>query len=280
VIGSSVLPVLLGLASAACWGAADFSGGLASKRASVYGVVIVSQVVGVALLIGLALAFSERVPPPDHLLWGAIAGLCGSAGLMALYRALALGRMGIAAPVSAVVTAAVPVMIGALIEGWPGTLQVAGFGMALFGVWFISRTEDAALAVRDLGLPLLAGLGFGFFLVFIDRAGDASVLWPLVAARFASLGVVLTMTAFSRRPWLPKRNLWPLIALAGVLDAGGNAFFALAAQMGRLDMAAVLSSLYPASTVWLAWLILKERLTRTQSVGVVAALAAIVLITV
>ena len=276
--GSELAPALLGLASAACWGAGDFGGGLASKRTSVYGVVIVSQLIGVTLLIASALAFGERMPPTDHLLWGVLAGVCGAVGLQALYRALAQGRMGMAAPVSAVITAAVPVIAGALLEGLPGGMQLLGFGLALIGVWFISRADDTPLAPADLGLPILAGLGFGFFLVLINRASDVAVLWPLIAARFASLSTILAVAALSRRAWRPAVNQLPLIALTGALDAGGNTFFALAAQMGRLDVAAVLSSLYPASTVWLAWIILKERITRMQSVGIIAALTAIVLI--
>jgi len=279
VTGSDLTPALFGLASAALWGAADFSGGLASKRANVYGVVIVSQLVGVTLLIGSALALGERVPPVDHLGWGCLAGVFGAAGLLALYRALAAGRMGVAAPVSGILTAAIPVIAGAFVEGWPDALRVIGFALALIAVWLVSQTGNAAFALHDLGLPLLAGLGFGFFLVFIHRASDVSVLWPLVAARGASLGMMLAIAALSRQRWHPGREQLAPIVLAGVLDAGGNAFYSLASQVGRLDVAAVLSSLYPASTVWLARIVLKERLTRTQSVGVVSALAAIVLIT-
>ena len=278
--GSDLTPALFGLASAACWGAADFSGGLASKRANVYGVIIVSQFVGITLLIGSALALSEGLPPADHLGWGCLAGVFGAVGLLALYRALASGRMGVAAPVSGILTAAIPVIAGAFVEGWPDAFRVIGFALALIAVWLVSQTDDAAFAPRDLGLPLLAGLGFGFFLVFIHRASDVSVLWPLVAARGSSLGMMLAVTALSRQRWPPGREQLLPVVLAGVLDAGGNAFYVLASQVGRLDVAAVLSSLYPASTVWLARIVLKERLTKTQSVGIVSALAAIVLITV
>jgi drug/metabolite transporter (DMT)-like permease len=266
------------LASAACWGAGDFSGGLATKRTHVYGVVIASQIVGALLLIGLALAFSEKIPPPGHMLWGGVAGLCGGLGLVALYRALASGRMGVAAPVSAILTAVVPVIFGFLVQGLPTVLQLIGFGLALIAVWLISRTEDAVFNLRDLGLPLMAGFFFGFFLTIINRLSEAAILWPLVAARIGSLITILAVTTLTRQPRLPEANHLPLTTLVGVLDAAGNAFFALAGHVGRLDVAAVLSSLYPATTVWLAWLILKERITRLQTVGIVAALAAIVLI--
>jgi drug/metabolite transporter (DMT)-like permease len=278
VADSGFAPVVFGLASAACWGAGDFSGGLAAKHASVYSVVIASQVVGGVLLTGLALVFGERVPSLGHLLWGSAAGLAGAVGLLALYRALATGRMGAAAPVSAVITAGVPVVFGAFFEGLPSALKLIGFGLALIGVWLVSRTEAATIRWSDLKLPVLAGLGFGVFLLLIDRANETAVLWPLVASRIASLSAVFVFTWLTRQARLPEARHLPLMALAGAMDAGGNAFYALAAQVGRLDVAAVLSSLYPATTVWLAWLVLKERIGRTQTIGIAATLAAIVLI--
>jgi drug/metabolite transporter (DMT)-like permease len=276
--GTEWQPIVYGLASAALWGTGDFCGGLASKRAHVFSVIISSQIVGMILLIGLALVLDERMPSFDYLMLGGVAGLAGAAGLIALYRALATGRMGVAAPVAGVVGAAFPVGVGAAIEGLPGTLQIAGFGLAFVAVWLISRTPDAAWRLRDVGLPLAAGLGFGVFFVVIDRASDAVVLWPLVAARIASIVSIFLVASLSRQPRLTARTHLPLIALVGVLEVGGNAFYALAGQAGRLDVSAVVSSLYPAATVWLAWLILKERFTRLQTAGIAAALAAIVLI--
>ena len=276
--GTELAPIAFGIASAACWGAGDFCGGLATRRTHVYSVIIASQIVGVVILIGLALAFAERIPTPVHLLWGGLGGLAGTLGLVAFYRALAYGRMGVAAPVGGVIGAATPALVGAFLQGWPGTLRLIGFALALIAVWFISRTEDTAVRAHDLGLPILAGLGFGAFFLCIHRASETGVFWPLVAARFTSLGVLTAVATVTRQPRLPDRMHLPLIALVGVMEVGGNAFYALAARVGRLDVAAVISSLYPATTVWLAWLILKERVTRLQSVGVIAALAAIVLI--
>jgi len=167
MITSTFAPIVFGLASAACWGAGDFCGGLATKRTHVYGVIIASQLVGVAMLIGLALAFADPAPLPVHLLWGALGGLAGTVGLIAFYSALASGRMGVAAPVGGVIGAAAPVIIGAFLEGWPGTLRVIGFVLGLIAVWFISLTEDAAFRARELGLPIIAGLCFGIFFLFI-----------------------------------------------------------------------------------------------------------------
>jgi len=276
--GSEFAPVAFGLASAACWGAGDFCGGLATKRTHVYSVVIASQLVGVVMLIGLALAFAEKVPSPVHLLWGSLGGLAGTLGLIAFYSALASGRMGVAAPVAGVIGAAAPAILGAVLEGWPGTARAVGFVLALIAVWFISRTEDATFRVREMGLATVAGLSFGVFFMFIHRASETAVLWPLVAARLTSLSMLFIVATATRQPRLPEVKHLPLVALVGVLEVGGNAFYALAAHVGRLDVAAVISSLYPGTTVWLAWLILKERITRLQTVGIVAALAAIVLI--
>jgi len=276
---SEPLGIVFGLASALSWGAGDFSGGVAAKRSPVYGVVIVSQFIGLLLLGSLAVLLSEPIPLPADLLWGAAAGIAGGLGLVALYRGLATGRMGVVAPVSAVVSAAVPVLWGAFLEGLPTPSQLLGFGVALVAVWLVSRTGDGmGIQVRDLGLPFLVGLGFGLFLIAIDRVSDTAILWPLAAARIAAIAMLLPVVARTHLGGMPVARQLPLIALAGSLDSSGNAFYALAAQMGRLDVAAVLSSLFPAGTVLLARFILREPVSRLQWLGVAAALVAVVLI--
>jgi drug/metabolite transporter (DMT)-like permease len=274
---STLGSVALGLASAVSWGAGDFAGGLASRRASALGVVAASQGVGIALLVALAVATGEAMPAPRQLGWAALAGAIGALGLLALYSALASGRMGIAAPVAGVVGAIVPVLMGAAVDGPPGALRLAGFGLALAGVWLLAAPDGGVggASTRELALPLLAGVSFGLFLVMIHRAGGAAVLWPLTAARATSIAVLAVIGGVTGALRLPGRRTLGLTALAGVLDTGGNAFFVLAAQAGRLDVAGVLSSLYPASTVTLACLLLRERLTPRQAVGATAALAAI-----
>jgi drug/metabolite transporter (DMT)-like permease len=277
---SGGIPVpLLGLVSAASWGAGDFAGGLAARRSNVYGVVVVSQATGLVLLAGLALLLAEPLPSRAGALWGAAAGLAGGLGLVALYRGLAIGRMGVAAPLAGVVSAGLPVLFGTFLEGLPGKPQLAGFGLALAAVWLLSRNAGSVrLGSRALVLPLLAGLGFALFLILIDRASEQAVLWPLVAARLASLALLLPLALWRRRGSLPARESLPLVALVGLFDSGGNAFYALAAQAGRLDVAAALGSLYPASTLLLARLFLKERLASRQWLGAVMALAAALLI--
>lgn len=242
--------------------------------------VLASQVLGALLLVGLAIAFGEARPPMKSFAHGGAAGLAGSIGLIALYQGLATGRMGIVAPLSAVVTAILPIGMAMMREGLPGAYQLIGFALALIAVVMLSYEKgQAGLRWGELGLPLVAGTGFGLFFIFIDTATEAGLFWPLVAARCVSIGLVssalLVQKPFAPMPW----NLWPWICLAGVLDTAGNAFFALATQLGRLDISAVLASLYPAATVLLAWIILKERLMRQQWAGVATALIALGLIT-
>jgi drug/metabolite transporter (DMT)-like permease len=276
---SGLLGTIFGLAAAASWGAGDLSGGLATRRTHAFIVVIVSGSVGLILLIGMALLLAEPLLSLADLLWGGAAGIAGAIGLVALYQGLAVGRMGIVAPLTAVVTAATPLTFGLLFEGVPAGHQLLGFALALMAVWLISRTDDgASIQAREVVLPLVAGLGFGFFLIVIGGVSERAVLWPLAAARFTSTSLLLIAVALSRqRQKLDTRQL-PLMALAGLFDTGGNAFYALAAQVGRLDAAAVVSSLYPAVTVLLARVLLKERLARQQWLGVIVALVAVVLI--
>ncbi|MDQ2805742.1 MAG: EamA family transporter [Chloroflexota bacterium] len=283
-MGNDWAVALFGLASAASWGAADFNGGLATRRANPFVVVAASQAVGLGLLVVLALLVGEPFSALSSLLWGGAAGVFGGLGLAALYRALAVGQMGVAAPVTAVLSAALPVLFAALTIGIPSGRQISGFALALLSVWLLARPNGAHGRPQGLGLALLAGAGFGGFLILIHQADVSSVLWPLAAARCASLVLMLPLAGIALRRAAPAaqggRRLWLPVLLSGILDVGGNAFFVLAGHVGRLDVAAVLSSLYPATTVLLAWLLLKERLTRSQTVAIALTLLAILLITV
>jgi drug/metabolite transporter (DMT)-like permease len=280
-----LLSVAYGLASAAIWGAGDFSGGLATKKGNVYVVVTLSQLVGLVCLLALALLLEGALPPARDLLFGALAGLAGVIGVLALYTGLARGRMGVVAPMTAVLTAAIPVVVGIAAEGVPSLSVLAGFGLALTAVSLLSGGGNTDGIRRDeLGLALLAGLGFAFFFIFIDQISVGEVFWPLVAARLASVTLLLVYVLGGRLWFRTRReplphSLLPIIALSGILDSGGNYFFALATQSGRLDIAAVLASLYPASTVLLARIVLKETLEPRQWRGVVIVLVALVLIT-
>jgi len=189
--------------------------------------------------------------------------------------------MTVAAPVSALFAALIPVIYGFVALGAPSPATLAGFGLAFAAVWLISQTELSSwhLSLRDLRLPLLSGLFFGSYFLVLHRATLHAFFWPLAAARFAGVVAFGLYALLARQPALPPREVWALCVVNGVLDIGGNGFYVLAAQTGRIDVAAVLGALYPASTVLLAWIFLKERITWLQGLGVLLAFGAIILFT-
>ena len=276
-----MLSILYGILSAASWGAADFIGGLATRRTSAYRVLFLAEIAGMIPFTLLAILLREPFPPISDMFIGAGSSLIGLAGLLFLYRALASGQMTIAAPVSALFAAVIPVIFGFLVLGVPSAATLAAFGLAFAAVWLISQTDLAnwRFSLSDLRMPLLSGFFFGLYFLTLHRATLNAFFWPLTAARFAGFAAIGIYALLARQPALPPRDLWWTSVVNGVLDIGGNAFYVLAAQTGRIDVAAVLGALYPASTVLLAWLILKERLTWTQTLGVLLAFIAIVLFT-
>jgi len=280
-MNTQTLALVFGLASALAWGAGDFSGGLATKKGNVYSVVLISQIVGGIFLAILALIFRETIPQAIDFIFGALAGIAGMIGLLGLYSGLAHGRMGIVAPLTAVLAAAIPILFSLFSDGVPPTVQIAGFGLALVAVWLLSGASgSAAIQPAELGYALLAGSGFALFFILIDQANETAVFWPLTAARIASVACLALFIGIKQVWERPSRAEMPLIILVGLLDALGNAFFTLSARFGRLDLAAILASLYPASTILLAQLVLHERLHKSQWVGVAIALLAVILITI
>ena len=222
----------------------------------------------------------EAIPPRADLLWGIFAGVSGAFGIAALYRALAVGRMGVIAPVASVVTGIFPVLFSVRTEGVPDRIQILGFVLALVSIGLVARPREYVDSHRGLGLAVLAGLMFGLFLVGGKQAGHHGVFWPLVAARVASTALMLGIVIFAPRDPQPLQPaLWPML-FSGLLDSVGNALFIAATRHGRLDVSAVLSSLYPASTVILARVLLKEKISPTQGAGIIGALAAVALISV
>jgi drug/metabolite transporter (DMT)-like permease len=278
-----VLAVVLGLSSSLFWGLGDFLGGLQSRRVRVLAVLLVSQASGLtAIAIGIAIARPDAPPLAD--LWpAAAAGLAGAIALSAFYRALAIGTMSIVAPISAT-GAAVPVIVGIAGGDRPAALQLAGIVAAVVGVVLASREleephpEGHVPERTSIALALVAALGFGTFFVGMDAGADASVPWALLANRVASVSAVLLVVGTARIP-LPgsPRRLAPLV-LVGLLDAGANGLYAWGSTEGLVSVVAVLGSLYPVATVLLARLVLGERVRRVQEVGIVAALAGVVLI--
>jgi uncharacterized membrane protein len=278
-LNTTYFVALFALTAATCWGSADFSGGLAARRSDAYHSVLVSYSVGLAALAVLALARGEALTTPADLGWGAVAGLSGMLGLVFLYHGFAAGRMGIVAPVSAVLATAIPVIFNAFTKGLPDNLILLGFGVAIVGIWLLSRPERLAGRPLGLGMAVAAGLGFGGFFIALDQIGANAVFWPLVAGRAVSCALMAAFILATRRSVQLRQVPLGLLTLAGLLDAAGNLFFLLAVQNGRLDVAAVLGSLYPAVTAILARLTIKEHMTRLQVIGVSAAMLAIVLIT-
>ncbi len=275
---STLLAAGLSLGAAAVWGGADFAGGLAARRANVFRVVALAHGCGFVLMLAMALLTREAIPPRADLLWGATAGIEGAFGITALYSALAVGRMGIVAPIASVVTGILPVLVGMRTEGMPDRLQLVGFAVALVSIWLIARPAGETGSHRGVGLAVLAGVGFGLFLVAGKQAGHHGVFWPMVAARSVSTLLMLTIVAFSKGDGRGMRGALLVTLLSGVGDSAGNALFIAATRHGRLDVAGVLSSLYPASTVILAWVLLKERISPLQGAGIAGALLSVALI--
>jgi drug/metabolite transporter (DMT)-like permease len=277
-VPSTAIVSLLSLGAAISWGAGDFSGGLASKKSNVYGVVLGAHAVGLIFTAAVALLWGDPWPGMHAMWWGFAAGLSGGVGLVSLYRSLAIGTMGINAPVASVVTGILPVAFTFLTLGLPGRLQLAGFALALISIWLIAMPSGDLGRPKGIELALLAGVGFSGFLVCIRMAGQVSKFWPLVGARIGSLALMIVFIAITRVDWKPPRSAWRSLVACGVFDSLGNFLFVYAATLGRLDVAAVLSSLYPASTLILARVILKERITRLQAFGIALALVSVALI--
>ena len=277
--------ILLGLLSAISWGAGDFTGGLAARKVGAYRSVFYAEVIGIIFLFTVLAFVNEPLPDVRARMFAMLAGMLGTVGLMLLYHAMSVGAMSIAAPVSALLAAVMPVVVGIFTEGFPGYLTFIGFGFALFAVWMISQGEggvtDILSHLSDLKLPLLAGIGFGFYFIFMHQATrDGGAVWHMVFSRAGGMLLIVAYIVATRSSWKIEFSSLPIISVNGILDLGGNFFFILAGQTGRLDVASVLSSLFPGATVILAWIFLKERLNRNQWIGVTCALTAIVLMTI
>lgn len=269
---------MLGLASALSWGAGDFGGGLMSRRVAVFGVVLISQLTGMVIALAFAIAGGETMPPPADLGWSVLAGTLGVIGITALYRGLAIGRMGIVAPVTGVLAALIPVVAGVALEGLPAPMVLLGIGLALIAVLLVTRVEDEGGGRTGLGLALLAGTAIGLFGIAIAQISDGHVMGPLTIVRAVQSIVIVAVVLVTRSAWRPPGSLVAPIIAIGVADMAGNAFYILAVQAGALAVASVVSSLYPVTTVILATVVLDERVTRSHAAGIALAAIAIALI--
>ena len=281
-----MLSILYGIASALSWGAGDFSGGLASRKLGAYRAVFWGDLLGLLIILPIAAVYWEPVPALSVFINATIGGMLGSVGLLILYYSLSIGKMSIAAPVSALFAALLPVLVGLFTQGLPTLNQFAGFAFALMAVWLISQgntTEKFQLKhLSDLRLPILAGIGFGCYFIFIHYASkdSGSIIWTMAVSRAAGTLMLLIVVLAKRDSFSVQRDAWLMVFFNATLDLGGNFFYILASQVGRLDVSAVLSSLFPGSTVLLASIFLKEHISAKQWLGIATALIAIVCFTV
>jgi drug/metabolite transporter (DMT)-like permease len=278
------MAILLAGLSALMYGGADFCGGLATRRSTVLPVLVFSQLLGLLIAVGGSFALGQPAPTLTDLAWGAAAGLCGTAGLAALYTAIASTLVAVASPIAAVAGAALPVLMGVAGGERPDTLAWVGIALAFPAILLLTMNPagagKAGVARRAALLGLAAGVGFGFFFFAISRTARASGLWPLASARVATIIVTVAYALARSRPLLPARGGWPVLLLSGALDMGANIAFLLASRLGMLSIAAVVASLYPGPTVFLACLFFRERLTLPRAAGLALALAGVALISV
>ena len=279
-----MLSSLFGLFSALTWGMGDFAGGIASRRAGFYRAAFYGEFTGLIFLGVVWVITREPLPAGKVWGWSASAGVVGAVGLLLLYRSLAEGQMSVAAPVSALMAAILPVIASTLTEGLPGPTKYLGFALALVAIWLISQGEghqkQLHLHLADLRIPLLSGVCFGVYFILMNQGSHTAIIWPMITARAAGSVVLFFFATANHQYHWPNKQVAPLVFLNAAGDIAGNTFFILSGQVGRLDVAAVLGSLYPGTTVLLAGLLLHERLNRSQWVGIFAALVAIVLMTI
>jgi drug/metabolite transporter (DMT)-like permease len=286
---------LLALAAAVLWGGGDFAGGMGAKHAggSVPGaqrVVMTSHASSLLVLTVIALVCGGAYPHGAALGWAILSGLMGCLSVTAFYIALSRGAMGASAAVSGLLAAAIPSAVAIAHDGRPGWLTMAGFVIAGCAIWLIAAGENPESKPASAGTIWLAvgsGAGFGIYFVALKYAAAAGLFWPMATARLTSVvtcsAILLALAATSRKPgtasgWLPKKALvWALATALG--DTSGNLLFMAATRAGRLDVASVLASLYPASTILLAAWTLHEKPTRRQGVGMAIAAVAVVMIT-
>ena len=283
-VPSRLMASLFALLAAVTYGAADFLGGIATRRATMVGAVLVTQGAGLALLLLATPLLPDAQVGRADLLFGALAGITGSIGVALLYLALAIGPMTVVAPVTAVCAAIVPLGIGLMLGERPHPLAGLGVVLALIAVALLSQAETAERVTgprrlgRGVRVALASGVAIGLFLAALGQTTAGAVLWPLAISRSVSLTLFLGLALATGRPaGVPRAALPPALA-CGALDMVANALYLAAVRQGQLGLVATLASLYPASTVLLARIVLGERLGAWQQLGVAGAVAAIVLI--
>jgi drug/metabolite transporter (DMT)-like permease len=271
------MSVAVSIAAIFCWGISDFTGGYASKKMDAFLVTLLAHAAGFTLMLSLTVLNHAPIPNRTSELWAMAAGALGGFGLALFYGALASGKMGLTAPLAAILGGAIPVGFGIAVQGFPGPYPIAGFVLAALGIWLICRPDQSA-GSEGLMMAVFSGLGFAGFFICISRTGNASAFWSASYSRFGSLVVVGVAMLVRRRTFKLDWKAAGMGLFAGLLDSTGTLLFILANQNGRLDKAVMLTSLYPVVTVLLARFVLKEHFSRWKAAGILAALAAVPLI--
>ncbi len=267
--------------SAACfYGSADFYGGLASRRISAYQVMVITALIGLLMMAALGVLWGEGWPSLRAVFWAASGGIVGTLGLIALYRGLVSGHAATVSPISGVVGASILVLFGTLTAGLPGVVRMAGFALAVPGIWLVTLAPSVKQEESRSGflLGVIAGIFFGIYFVCIAHIGRGEVFGPLAVSKVAA-GLLALLLVCVARHGLPSFRGNPAAILAGALDPLANALFLISSSYTRIDVAAVLASLAPAGTVLLSRLVLKEQISHLQWLGVALCLGAIALIT-
>jgi drug/metabolite transporter (DMT)-like permease len=269
----------LALLAAGVWGSGDYAGGMAVRRADPFQVIVLAALSGMVLLLVIAVFVRETWPSTASMLWSLAAGSSGALGLTALYAGIARGRAAVVAPTTAVVGAIIPVGFGLVTRGLLTNTQVAGIALALVGLWLVSRPASQPNDSKPSGLSygLLAGVGVSGFLIFIAQVDEGHILLPLVVARVASV-VVGLIILLSRGTPMPRLAGGSFALAAGLFDAGGNVLYLWSENFIRIDIAAVLSSMYPVITVLLARWLMKQAVSKPQWVGLFCCLGGVTLI--
>jgi drug/metabolite transporter (DMT)-like permease len=272
-----VFAAALALAAAASWGVGDFFGGLKSRSLNPVAILIVAQPIGLTLL-AIWVAVRGQGPPGSSVLWACLAAVLGTTGLIAFYKGMAAGALSIVAPIAGA-GAAIPVIWGLAHGDHPSAYQELGFAAALIGVVLASfeRRPEAARLAAGVGWAAIAMLAFGAYYIPMHEASRGDFLWAAFVFRLTSTTLIAAAWLVLRPPRARRADL-PVLASIGILDTGGNVFFAAASTKGLVSVVSILASLYPVVTVLLARAVLHERVHRSQELGIVLALAGIVLI--
>jgi uncharacterized membrane protein len=277
-----MLSVLLAAISAGVWGTGDFCGGKATQRSNALAVTVLSQILGLPVLAICVWVFSDGTPTVGQIGYGALAGLAGFAGILLLYRGLSQGAMSVFAPVSAVTSALIPLLVGLFTQKAPGTLPLIGAACAIAAIGLVSMSrgeQSVRVTPRLIGLALSTGAMFGIFFAILGLVGSHAGVWPMVGVRIGSVGAGLIVVVLTRTSLRLTGATLRWTATAGIMDILANVLYVLAVSTdGSLSIIAPLASLYPVSTVLLAVGVDRERLRPVQVAGLGFAVTALVLV--